>query len=155
MKRIITTFCLMAVSTVTMATGESLARNSARGTESGRVQAKAGDPGQPPGKDNADPTEASDNFLNQSSWYLGLKGTVLPQAGLEIDKVIANSPADLAGLEPGMLIVSCNDIMIADEADILREMNASNGVLMLIVQLENGSQGQTVVEMVPVSSVSF
>ena len=54
-----------------------------------------------------------------------------------------------------MLIVSCHDIMVADEADILRVMNTSDGILIMIVQLENGSQGQAVVEMVPVSAVSL
>jgi S1-C subfamily serine protease len=137
MKRLITALSLMAATAMTIGVGECQARNY-DGLTVGATQ-----------------TWSSDDFLNESTWYLGLKGTVLPQAGLGIDRVVLNSPADRAGLEAGMVIISCNDILITEEADMLRVMNMSDGILMVIVLLEDGSEAQTVVEMVQVSSVTL
>jgi len=94
-------------------------------------------------------------IINDAVWYLGLKGMVLPESGLGIDEVDPDSPAALAGLTAGMVIVSCNDMQITQESDMQQAIETSGGILTIIVQLEDGSQAETVVEMVRVSSVNI
>ena len=91
-------------------------------------------------------------IINDAVWYLGLKGMVLPESGLGIDEVDPDSPAALAGLTAGMVIVSCNDIQITQESDMQQAIETSGGVLTIIVQLEDGSQAEAVVEMVRVAA---
>ncbi|MCP4509021.1 MAG: hypothetical protein GY826_21825, partial [Fuerstiella sp.] len=45
-------------------------------------------------------------------WYLGMKGLLLPGKGLGIDAVEPGSPAELVGLQPGMVITVCNGIQL-------------------------------------------
>ena len=79
---------------------------------------------------------------------------MLPESGLGIDAVDPDSPAAQAGLEKGMVIISCNEIRITAEADMNRAIETSDGTLTMIVQLEDGSQGEAVVEMVQVPAVN-
>jgi len=92
--------------------------------------------------------------VSETVWYIGLKGMILPDTGLGIEEVDPDSPAAQAGLEAGMVIISCNDIQITEEADMQQAIEASGGTLTMIVQLEDGSQGEAVVEMVRVPAGS-
>ena len=94
-------------------------------------------------------------IINDGVWYLGLKGMILPETGLGIDEVDPNSPAAAAGLAPGMVIISCNDIQITEEADVRQAIETSGGILTMIVQLEDGTQGEAVVELVRVNAVNL
>ncbi len=98
---------------------------------------------------------AQSPVANDVTWYLGIKGMILPQAGLGIDEVEAGSPAAQAGLTAGMVIISCNDIEITNESDMQKAISTSGGTLRMVVQLEDGSQAQGVVQMVqaPVAGV--
>ena len=93
-------------------------------------------------------------IVNDAIWYLGLKGMVLPESGLGIDEVDPDSPAVQAGLEAGMVIISCNEIEITEEADMQRAIESSGGILAMIVQLEDGSQGEAVIQMVRAPAVN-
>ncbi len=67
------------------------------------------------------------------SWHLGINCVFIPGRGLGIQEVEAGSPADLAGLVPGMVILQ------ADGADLVGEdlmpsiIQESNGLLNLQV----------------------
>ena len=66
-------------------------------------------------------------------WRLGLKGILLPGKGLGIEAVEAGSPAEAAGLKPGMVVTIANNIQIADETAMPAAIEASGGVLKLTV----------------------
>lgn len=74
--------------------------------------------------------------IDNARWYLGLTGIVLPGKGLGLDAVDAGSPAALAGLKPGMAIVSMNDIELVDETSVANAIASSGGVLNMVVQAE-------------------
>ena len=64
-------------------------------------------------------------------WSLGLKCVLIPDKGLGIEAVNPDSPADLAGLEPGMIIIAANGIAIANETSMPTAIDQSQGVLQL------------------------
>ncbi|HSG71642.1 MAG TPA: hypothetical protein VLA12_14570 [Planctomycetaceae bacterium] len=64
---------------------------------------------------------------------LGVTGLFLPGKGMGIEKVEENSPADLNGLKPGMVIAKCNGVLIDNEEAFLKVMKTSNGVLDLAI----------------------
>lgn len=76
-----------------------------------------------------------------SSWWLGIRGLELPKRGFGIDVVDPESPAALAGLKPGMIITSCNDIKIINTQTLASAIDQSSGVLKLLVV--TGKDGQT------------
>jgi hypothetical protein len=92
--------------------------------------------------------------VSESVWYIGFKGMILPDTGLGIDEVDSDSPSAQAGLEAGIVIIRCNDIQITAEGDLQQAIEASGGTLTMIGQLEDGSQGEAVVEMVRVPAGS-
>ena len=92
----------------------------------------------------------------EARWYLGLKGTLLPNAGLGIDAVEAGSPAELAGLKPGMVITNINAVAIVDETSMPNAIAASGGVLkMTLLEKLGGAEGTATVQMVRLASQSF
>jgi len=95
------------------------------------------------------------NVVNDATWYLGLKGMILPQSGLGIDEIEANSPAAQAGLTGGMIIISCNDIQITEESDMQRAIATSGGVLRMVVQFEDGTQGEGIVQLVQTQAANI
>lgn len=66
-------------------------------------------------------------------WNLGLKCILIPDKGLGIEAVKPESPADVAGLQPGMIITSAGGIAIVDETSMPRAIDRSGGVLDLEV----------------------
>lgn len=64
---------------------------------------------------------------------LGVTGLFLPGKGMGIEKVEENSPADLNGLKPGMVIAKCNGVLIDNEEAFLEVMKTSNGILDLAI----------------------
>lgn len=98
---------------------------------------------------------AEGNVANNATWYLGIKGMILPQSGLGIDEVEPGSPAAQAGLTAGMVIIRCNGIQITNESDMQKAIATSEGVLRMVVQLEDGSQAQGVVQMVQAPAVAI
>jgi S1-C subfamily serine protease len=80
---------------------------------------------------------------------------LLPGSGLGIDSVAAGSPAEGAGLQPGMVIASMNGVALNSESDLERAMSTSNGVLDLqIVTGANQAPTAIRVQMVLVTSIS-
>ncbi len=80
----------------------------------------------------------------------------LPGKGLGIESVAPNSPADFAGLTPGMVILEVNGIPIVDETAMGRVIAESGGVLNMILMMEGDEQQyETTVEMVQLVVESF
>jgi hypothetical protein len=75
-------------------------------------------------------------------YWLGVKGMVLPGKGFGVESVDAGSPAEAAGIRPGMVIVAANGIQITDDTAMQQAINTSpNGVLALT--LLDKADGQT------------
>lgn len=68
------------------------------------------------------------------SWYLGLDTILVPDmAALGVMDVQAGSPAAVAGIEPGDMIVAVNQLQITDETILAKSIQNSNGVIELAV----------------------
>lgn len=74
------------------------------------------------------------------NWYLGIQGMLLPDTGLGISAVAAGSPAERAGLKPGMIIRAVNGLNMVDEASMGRAISQSGGVLQMLVQADANSE---------------
>jgi hypothetical protein len=74
------------------------------------------------------------------SWYLGCSGMLLPDSGLGVDAVAAHSPAERAGLRPGMVILEANGIKLVSEDAMRAAIESSGGVLQLLVIEAEGAQ---------------
>jgi len=89
-------------------------------------------------------------------WYLGMKGILLPGKGLGIDAVEPGSPAELVGLQPGMVMTVCNGIQLVDEASMQEAIRISGGILQMTLLSADGSQVlEGTVRMARVAAVSF
>ncbi len=89
-------------------------------------------------------------------WYLGVKGMILPGTGLGIEEVAAGSPADLAGLRPGLVILECNGIQLLDEQALAEVMKQSGGLLeMQLLDEEQGDQSAVTVKMRRLVTLSY
>ncbi len=67
-----------------------------------------------------------------STWYFGVDCVLIPDmACYGIQKVQPNSPAALAGLKTGDMIVSINGEGVADESVLQRQIQTSGGLLQL------------------------
>jgi len=75
--------------------------------------------------------------IDDCSWYLGITGIVLPGKGLGIENVDVGSPAELAGLKPGMAISSINGIELVDDTSIANAIATSAGVLDMKVKIDD------------------
>ncbi len=73
----------------------------------------------------------------ETKWYLGISGMVLPGKGLGLEAVEADSPAAEAGLAAGMLITAVNGMPITDAGTLADAIAAStDGLLELEVLVE-------------------
>lgn len=89
-------------------------------------------------------------------WYLGLSGMLLPGSGLGIDAVAAGSPADQAGLKPGMVITEINGLAMTEEAALQTALANSQGVLrMTVVSAADQPAQQIVIAMQLITKVNF
>ncbi|MDG1895659.1 MAG: hypothetical protein P8J37_12195 [Fuerstiella sp.] len=89
-------------------------------------------------------------------WYLGMKGILLPGKGLGIDAVEPGSPAELVGLQPGMVMTVCNGILLVDEASMQEAIWSSGGILQMTLLSADGSQVlEGTVRMTRVAAVAF
>lgn len=94
--------------------------------------------------------------VENTRFYLGLTGMVLPGKGLGVETVDANSPAEAAGLKPGMVITRINGVDLTDEAAMKRVIAQSNGRLdMTVLAQADAAPQQVTVQMRLVSAVSF
>lgn len=94
--------------------------------------------------------------VENTRFYLGLTGMVLPGKGLGIETVDANSPAEAAGLKPGMVITRINGVDLTDEAAMKQVIAQSNGRLEMTVLVQaDAAPQQVTVQMRLVSAVSF
>ena len=75
--------------------------------------------------------------IDDCPWYLGITGIVLPGKGLGIENVDVGSPAELAGLKPGMAISSINGIELVDDTSIANAIATSAGVLDMKVKIDD------------------
>lgn len=81
-----------------------------------------------------------------SSWYFGVDCILVPDmAAYGIQDVKLNSPAALAGLQQGDLIVSINGLEIADESVLPNAIQTSGGLLNLGV-IRNGAEEPVLVQ---------
>jgi hypothetical protein len=88
--------------------------------------------------------------------YLGVKGMILPNRGLGIESVDPGSPAALAGLQPGHVIVSCNGITLDAPEALQRAISQSGGQVRLSVLTGQDEQPATVdIQMTRLAAVSY
>ena len=95
-------------------------------------------------------------IIEDVRWYLGMKGLMLPGKGIGIESVEANSPADLTGLKPGMVITKCNGVVITDDTIFGQVIAESGGVLELeLLESIDGPQLEATVQMTRLPTASF
>ncbi|MDP6443705.1 MAG: PDZ domain-containing protein [Pirellulaceae bacterium] len=76
-----------------------------------------------------------------TTWYFGVECVLIPDmASYGIQKVQPNSPAALAGLMVGDMIVSINGRGIADDSVLQREIQSSGGLLQLGVVRDGAAE---------------
>ncbi len=81
---------------------------------------------------------------------------ILPGSGLGIDSVAAGSPADLAGIRPGMVISTINEIALTSEAEMQRAITSSGGLLnLVVVEAADTKPIAITVQMALVTSVKY
>ncbi|MEK6247476.1 MAG: PDZ domain-containing protein, partial [Planctomycetales bacterium] len=79
------------------------------------------------------------------SWYFGVEGILVPDTGsFGIQEVKSNSPADRAGLQAGMMIVSVNGQALSNDAVMAEAIQRSGGRLQLEILAEGSDQVQAV-----------
>lgn len=78
-----------------------------------------------------------------SKFYLGVQGMILPSKGLGIESVEAGSPAELAGLKAGMIIEECNGVVLNSEEALASVLNSTDGRLKMVVLDETQGERQT------------
>lgn len=89
--------------------------------------------------------------MTQYRWHLGLDCVYIPGLGYGVQEVESGSPAELAGLAQGMIIVGANGLKLETESAMTDLLNRSNGQLALdVVTDENGQQQVFDVSMVQV-----
>jgi hypothetical protein len=94
--------------------------------------------------------------IEDTRWYLGVEGMLLPGKGLGVEKVAPGSPADLAGIKPGHVLQVCNRIPLTSEEALASAMQTSNGLLVLQVLAEaEGQVGMVQVQMQRLVSVAY
>ena len=96
------------------------------------------------------------NAPQEVQWYLGLKGILLPGKGLGVEAVEPGSPAELVGLQPGMVMTVCNGIQLVDETSMQEAIRISGGVLQMTLLSVDGTQVlEGVVQMTRIAAVRF
>jgi hypothetical protein len=89
-------------------------------------------------------------------WYLGMKGMLLPGKGIGIEAIEPGSPAQLVGLQQGMVMTVCNGIQLVDEASMQEAIRISGGLLQMTLLSADGSQVlQGTVQMTQIAAVAF
>ena len=90
------------------------------------------------------------------SWYLGLECVFIQGRGLGIVDVQAGSPAELAGLETGMVIIQADGYDVFEEDLMDSVIQESNGLLNLELVIDGDDNVASVeVEMQKLSSNGF
>ena len=80
----------------------------------------------------------------------------MPGKGLGIEAIEKDSPAYVAGLEPGMVITRCNDIDIVDDEKLGEAIMTSGGVLrMELLDAIDGEPIETNVVMKKLIKVAY
>ncbi len=89
-------------------------------------------------------------------WFLGVEGVFLPGKGLGIESVTEGSPAALAGLTSGMVIVQANGIAMETEEAMQQAIASSQGFLEVVLISEGNEQPlQATIQMVRLASARF
>lgn len=90
------------------------------------------------------------------SWHLGVNCVYIPGRGLGIQEVEAGSPAELAGLEPGMVIMQADGVQLDSETTMPSIIEGSSGMLNLDVISDSSEDSINVdVQMQKMASSSF
>jgi S1-C subfamily serine protease len=82
------------------------------------------------------------NNVIATRWYLGLNCVYIPGLGYGIQEVYEGSPADIAGLEQGMIIRTANGRELETESVLNRVMAESAGVVSFDVVTGDGPRQQ-------------
>ncbi len=94
-------------------------------------------------------------IVHNVRWYLGIKGMVLPGSGFGVEEVAANSPAALAGIQPGHVILRVNGVDLVDQQSFDDVMAQTNGVLQMTILDDQQQQHEIVVRMQRLATVSY
>jgi S1-C subfamily serine protease len=85
-----------------------------------------------------------------------MKGMLLPGKGIGIEAIEPGSPAQLVGLQQGMVMTVCNGIQLVDEASMQEAIRISGGLLQMTLLSADGSQVlQGTVQMTQIAAVAF
>ena len=95
-------------------------------------------------------------MVESYSWYLGLECVFIQGRGLGIVDVQAGSPAELAGLETGMVIIQADGYDVFEEDLMDSVIQESNGLLNLELVIDGDDNVASFeVEMQKLSSNGF
>ena len=98
----------------------------------------------------------SQGVVNKYSWHLGIDCVFIAGKGLGIQEVQAGSPADLAGLTAGMVIVQADGFDLAGEEVMPSVLQQSNGLLNLTILVEGDTEFYSAdVEMLKVVTAGY
>jgi S1-C subfamily serine protease len=82
--------------------------------------------------------------FEEVSYYLGISGSQIPSFGFGIQKVKSGSPAEMAGLVPGDVIVTINGKPMTDEEILAIALQQSGGVLDLEIVAQGSEEVRAV-----------
>jgi len=98
----------------------------------------------------------SEGTVQSFSWHLGLNCVFIPGRGLGVQEVEAGSPAELAGFQPGMILLTANGEDLATEGAMQRVIERSNGTLVITTLAKADTDPVTVtVTMARVAEVGY
>jgi len=79
-------------------------------------------------------------ICDASRWYLGMDGMIVPDTGMGVENVKPNSPAALAGLRPGQMIVGVNGQRMVSEEVLIEAIATSDGHLVFAVLVDGSDE---------------
>ena len=92
----------------------------------------------------------------QYRWYFGMKGMILPGQGIGVESVESGSPAEQAGLQPGMVLTQANGIDLTSEDAMNQAINGSQGTLRVTVLVDMEADPQSVdIQLARIRTASF
>ena len=81
-----------------------------------------------------------EQVFEEVSYYLGISGSQIPNFGFGIQQVKLDSPAQLAGLEVGDVIISVNGAPMSTQNVLATVTQQSNGILDLEVVTQGSNE---------------
>lgn len=85
-----------------------------------------------------------------------MSGMTLPGSGFGVEEVKIGSPAEAVGLAAGMVITSCNGIVIDSEDDMATAIANSEGILEIeVIDAAGGEPMTATIELQRIATSAF